>query len=106
VLTGALGAYALDCNAMATPQKAMQCCHTMRCHSAAHHDQDCCRTMPSVRAALGQPSSVQNASFAHTLAKVLPTKNASVAPETAACAFGNFHRPPPAFSPPLLSLRI
>jgi hypothetical protein len=46
---------------------------------------------------------VQSVSVAHAVVGVLPEGNAFVASQTSAC---EFHGPPLAFSPPLLSLRI
>src|SRR2546429_280926 len=63
VLTVALASYALDGVGMTTPEQAMQCCNSMRCPSHGHHGQDCCKSMPSVHAALGQPSSMPSVSF-------------------------------------------
>ena len=63
-VTIALAAYGLDCLGMATPQRAMQCCNTMRCHRhGSHHSQDCCNTTSHRHAAIGQPSPVQSGSF-------------------------------------------
>jgi len=68
VLVVALATYVFDCEAMTTPQQAMQCCKSMRCSSHRHHgmgqqDMDCCKTMPSTHALFVQPSSVQGLSF-------------------------------------------
>src|SRR5437660_12515590 len=73
-LTVALAAYALDCSAMTTPEQAMQCCNSMRCSSHAHHGQDCCKRMPSVRSPFVQPSSVHGVSFSPTLLAVMPAR--------------------------------
>src|SRR2546425_11303792 len=45
----ALASYAFDCFAAANTEQAMQCCNSMHCSSHAHHGQDCCKRMPSVR---------------------------------------------------------
>jgi hypothetical protein len=63
VLTVALAGYALDCIGMTTPEQAMQCCNSMRCPSHGHQGQDCCKSMPSIHAVFGQPSSLQGVSF-------------------------------------------
>ena len=63
VLTFAIVGCSLDCVGMTTPKQAMQCCNSMPCHSRGHHGQDCCKSMASIHPALGQPSSVQSASF-------------------------------------------
>src|SRR5437667_7630673 len=75
-LTIALGAFALDCLAV-TPQQAMQCCQSMRCSSHGHHGKDCCKTMPAMRAALGQPASVQKISFSAVVLGILQALNGS-----------------------------
>jgi hypothetical protein len=108
LLTAALGLYAADCSAMLTPQQAMQCCKTMHCPSSLHHTQHCCRTMPNVRAALGQPSSIQSAPLAHTISAPLPVANMALTqvPKTSSYVIADFHSPPAAFSPPAFSLRI
>jgi hypothetical protein len=57
VLTIALGAYAVDCSPTATAEQAMQCCNSMRCMSRHHHwGEECCKTMTTVRADIGQPT--------------------------------------------------
>src|SRR5947209_19963123 len=98
LLTAALGLYALDCSAMITPEQAMQCCHTMRCSSSIHHSQDCCRTMPNLRVALGQPSSVQSAPLAHAMMALLPAANLSLVqlPRASSCVVAESHAPPAA----------
>jgi hypothetical protein len=51
LLVVALPAYAFDCGASTNPERAMQCCNSMRCSSQGHeHSQDCCKTVPTVRA--------------------------------------------------------
>src|SRR5690242_5702059 len=68
----ALASYAFDCFAAASTQQAMQCCNSMHCSSHAHHGQDCCKRMPSVRSPFVQPSSVPGASFAPAVLAVIP----------------------------------
>src|SRR5262249_14061999 len=58
----ALATYALDCVGMTNPEQAMQCCSSMRCPSHGHHSQDCCKSMPSMHAAIGQPTAVHSIS--------------------------------------------
>ena len=101
----ALAAYAIDCVA-ATPQQAMQCCHSMRCSSHGHHGMDCCKTI-TVRAVLGQPSSLQGVSLTHVTFGVVEALEISASlgrPGPAAIAHS--HAPPGSFSPPLVALRI
>src|ERR1700738_4179646 len=75
-LTIALAAYAVDCVG-ATQQQAMQCSHSMRCSSHAHHGMDCCKTMPSARVVLGQPSSAPIVSPSPSVVGVLAILNCS-----------------------------
>jgi hypothetical protein len=105
-LTIALAAYAVDCVA-ATPQQAMQCCHSMQCSSQAHRGMDCCKTMPSARVALGQPSSAPIVSSSPSVVGVLAILNCSSDLEaSAARPAPHSHAPPGSFSPPVLALRI
>ena len=61
VLTLALGAYALDCEAITTPEQAMACCAAMHCsrHGAQDPAQgmDCCKRMAMAHGPFVQPSS-------------------------------------------------
>ena len=105
-LTIALAAYAVDCVA-ATPQQAMQCCHSMQCSSHGHHGMDCCKTMPSARAALGQPSSAPIVSSSPSVVGILEILSYSPYLLTSeAASMPHSHAPPGSFSPPLLPLRI
>src|SRR5437868_8093919 len=56
VLTVALVAYGFDCSPTATAETAMQCCKTMGCMRHHHQGQDCCKTMPTTRVVIGQPT--------------------------------------------------
>src|SRR5947209_14703542 len=108
VLIVALGTYALDCLAV-TPQQAMQCCQSMRCASHGHHGKDCCKTMPAMRAALGQPTSVQDVSFSPVVLGILKALNGSSSSSSqtsTAVITAHSHAPPIFFSPPPLPLRI
>jgi hypothetical protein len=110
-LTVALAAYGLDCLGMATPEQAMQCCNTMRCHTHSHHQhhgsQDCCNTTPQMHAALGQPSSVQALAFSPVALGVVRASNDSQIMEFSARIMGGHsHDPPPQCSTAVLSLRI
>lgn len=105
-LTIALAAYAVDCVA-ATPQQAMQCCHSRQCSSHGHHGMDCCKTMPSARVALGQPSSAPIVSSPASVIGVVENLSCSPYLLTSAAAPGSHsHAPPGSFSPPVLALRI
>src|SRR3954453_1055969 len=103
-LTIALAAYAVDCVA-ATPQQAMQCCHSMQCSSHAHHGMDCCK-MPTMRAALGQPSSTLNASVSSCVVGLLGISSWSGDLRISSTVPAHSHAPPGNFSPPVLALRI
>jgi len=111
VLTAALAAYGLDCVGMATPEQAMPCCNTMRCHThhrRSHHgSQDCCSTTPQMRAALGQPSSIQGISFSPVaLGVVLAFSDFQIVEFSSAIISGHSHDPPASRSKLVLSLRI
>src|ERR1700745_757536 len=77
----ALAAYGLDCAGMITPEQAMQCCNTMRCHShhgRSHHgNQDCSNPSPAIQADFGQPSSVQGIAFSAVALGVVQAFNDS-----------------------------
>src|SRR5689334_17279571 len=74
LLAVALSAYGFDCSAMATPERAMQCCNSMHCSSHAHHGQDCCKRMPNARSPFVQPSSVHGMSFQPAVLAVMPAR--------------------------------
>jgi hypothetical protein len=102
-----LGVYVFDCEAMTTPEQAMKCCGSMPCAPHGHHDQDCCKTMPTMHTPFVQPSAVQRASFSSiTLAVVPPAIDAfdSTFLERTTSAISHA---PPILSPPTVSpLRI
>lgn len=106
VLTAALAAYGLDCAGMTTPEQAMQCCNSMQCASHGHRGQGCCKTMPSMRAVLGQPSSAQGIAPAPVaLGAVQPC----VDPEhgiSSSCMIAERSHDPPLRSPDVLPLRV
>jgi hypothetical protein len=77
VLVVALAAYAFDCDAATTAEQAMQCCNSMPCSSHGHEGQDCCKTMPTVRAPFVQPSSVHGVSYSLLVFAVLPAVSES-----------------------------
>jgi hypothetical protein len=103
----AVAAYASDCGGMTTPEQAMQCCNSMRCSSHGHHGQECCKTMPAMHPAFGQPSSVQGISFspiALGLVRAFSESNAMV--PSARMIAEHSHAPPTACSPAASPLRI
>jgi hypothetical protein len=97
VVAVALAAYAFDCLAMATPEQAMQCCNSMHCSSHGHHGQDCCKTMPTMHAPFGQPSSVQPASFANVIFAVLPASSESLGIDSSVRLVATQSHAPPFF---------
>jgi hypothetical protein len=116
LLGAALAAYASDCAAL-TEQQAMHCCRSMsmRCSSDQHQHQQqrhhgsmgCCKTMSSVRAAIGQPSDVQSAAATHVnFAIVGVSDDTNLLHSSSLAVAVNSHGPPGSFSPPVLSLRI
>ena len=95
VLTVALAAYAFDCGAAMTPEQAMQCCNSMPCSSHDHDGQDCCKTMPAMRAPFVQPSSVHGVSYSPLVFAVLPAVSESHGMESADRAIvAQSHAPP------------
>lgn len=98
-----LAAYVFDCDVIASPEQATQCCGSMPCSPQGHHGQDCCQNMPSMRGPFVKPSAVQ-VSFAATLAE-LPISNQP--PVATREMIETTSAPQPDFSPPAVSpLRI
>src|ERR1700730_2975070 len=107
VLALSVVAYASDCGGMTTPEQAMQCCNSMRCSSHHHHGQECCKTMPAMHAALGQPSSVQGTSFSPVALGLIRGFNESQGIEHSTRTIAEHsHAPPISSSPPALFLRV
>jgi hypothetical protein len=92
----ALAAYAFDCLAMTTLERAMQCCDTMHCSSPGHeHSQDCCQTMQSMHAPFLQPAYVSGLSFSSVFVAVLPEFSASQGLDSSAnVVAAHCHAPP------------
>lgn len=110
-LTATLAAYGLDCVGMATPEQAMQCCNKMQCHThhrRSHHgSQDCCSTTPQMRAALGQPSSIQGMTFSRVAFPVVQAfSDFQIVEFCSVIIAAHSHDPPASCSRPILSLRI
>ena len=102
-----LAAYAFDCDAMATPEQAMQCCNSMPCSSHGHHAQDCCKTMPAMHAPFVQPNSASGVSFAKIVFAVLAKSNESLGPDSSfRFTAAQSHAPPIFPSAHPLPLRI
>jgi hypothetical protein len=113
LLAVAIAAYALDCEAMATPQQAMQCCATMHCASNgpmkmdAQQGMDCCKTMPTVSATFLIPSAGHGVSHNAEVIAVLPSSSSPTNLVSSSSAITERDHAPPAFSPPTLQpLRI
>ena len=98
---------AADCAALTSAQ-SMQCCRSMRCPSHHHQSGECCKTMLSIHATLGQPLTSQTLSLSHLSLGMVVERVASTCSESSHSALSlNSHGPPASSSPPLrLSLRI
>ena len=77
-------------------------------HSRNHHgSQDCCSTTPQMRAALGQPSSLQGTTFSPVaLRVVLAFSDFQIVEFSSAIIAAHSHDPPASCSKLVLSLRI
>ena len=107
VLTVAVGAYASDCGGMTTPEQAMQCCNSMRCSSHGHHGQECCKTMPSMHVAIGQPTTVHSISSPPLVYGAVQLRAECQRIEfSGELITDHSHDPPTCCSPPVLPLRI
>ena len=107
LLAVAIAASGPDCLDMATPQRAMQCCRTMHCHSHGRHSGDCCSTTLQERAVLGQPSSPQGLVVTRVAIGVAQAVSSfPIKRNPFSVVSKHSHDPPPSNSPPALSLRI
>jgi hypothetical protein len=107
VLAVALAAYAFECGAAATLEQAIQCCNSMPCSSHGHHGQDCCKTMPTLRAPFVQPSSMHGVSYSPVVLAVLPANAKSHSLESSNNVIAaHCHAPPIRYAPAPLTLRI
>src|ERR1700758_3931582 len=106
VLTIALVGYGLDCSPTTTAETAMQCCKSMGCMRHHHQGQDCCKTMPTTRVVIGQPTPA-SVSFVHVAFGVAQAHSeSSNAIVFARLIADQSHAPPVLVSPTLLPLRI
>ncbi len=106
VLAVALATYVFDCGVAMTAQDAMKCCKQMPCSSHGHHDQNCCKTMPTMQVSFVQPSSAHILPVPVQLA-VLPASVESPAPLAVGGKIAaQCHAPPPVYSPSQAPLRI
>jgi hypothetical protein len=102
-----LGVYVFDCQAMTTPEQAMQCCNSMPCAPQGHHEQDCCKTMPSMHTPFVQPSSVQTASSANIVWAVLAASGEPLGKDSSTRhVTSQSHAPPIIYTSALAPLRI
>lgn len=108
VLSIALAAYAFDCGAATPPEQAMQCCNSMPCSSHGHeHSQDCCKTMPAMRAPFVQPTSMHGVSCSALVFALLPaTGKSHTIDSTNRIIAAHCHAPPIRYRPAPLPLRI
>src|SRR5437762_13333945 len=100
LLAVALSAYGFDCSAMTTPEQAMQCCNSMHCSSPAHHGQDCCKRMPSVRSPFVQPSSAHGMPVSPAMFAVMPASGESQGLDFSARIIAAHSHAPPGFCIP------
>src|SRR5215471_7154461 len=99
-LTIALSLYGLNCRGTPTPEQAMHCCNTMRCHSPhshrTHHSQDCCDTAPEMYAVLGQPRALMSISFTPETFGTVQSFDHPLSESVPSSIVGNHsHDPPP-----------
>jgi len=107
----ALATYGLDCLGVTTPEQAMQCCNTMRCHShhhrSRHRNQNCCNTTPQIHADFGRPSPMHGIAFAPgALGPIEAFGDSQIAEFFASVVAEHSHDPPHSCCAPVTSLRI
>lgn len=95
----ALGAYAVDCSGMTTPDEAMKCCQSMPCSSSGH-SQECCEIMPQVHAPFVQAPPAHGLSFTPDLIAVVSIFQESVGSDSASHRLAASCHAPPGSSPP------
>src|SRR5262245_42843238 len=106
VVATLLAVYAFDCDAMSTPEQAMQCCGSMPCSPHGHHGQDCCKAMPSMHPPFMKPSTVSQMSLT-VVVGALPASDHLLPETTGELLPAAVSHAPPIFSPPPFSpLRI
>lgn len=107
LLTLALAAYGFDCSPTTTAERAMQCCDSMQCMRHHHQSEDCCKTMPTSRAVLGQPTSAGVSLFAPVVFETVQPVVVSMAGDSSASVIAEHsHDPPISGSFTLSPLRI
>jgi hypothetical protein len=106
-LVVALAAYALDCGAMTTPDRAMQCCSSMPCAPHADNGQNCCEEMPSMHGPFVQPSFVNGIQRSLAVVAVLTAFDESHDADSSARTLAEHsHAPRIVYTPTSLPLRI
>ena len=101
-----VGAYGFDCEAMTTPEQAMQCCGSMPCSPHGHDGQDCCKSMPTLHAPFVKPTAGP-VSFHLTVVALLTISHFPIAAASERERMRATVHAPPIFSPPTVSpLRI
>src|SRR5216683_3462498 len=107
LLAAALAAYAFDCSAAATPERAMQCCNAMHCSSHGHHGQDCCKTMPSTHGPFVQVASMHGITAFPVAFAVASASGQCLGLDFSARSLApQCHAPPISYSPACRPLRI
>jgi hypothetical protein len=107
LLAVAIAAYGPDCLGMATREQAIECCRAMHCHAHGRHSQDCCGTTLSVRAVVGQPSSLQGLLVTPVAMGVVEAVSSfQIRQIPVRMVSKHSHDPPPSNSIPALALRI
>ncbi len=106
VVAVAFAIYLFDCGVTMTAKDATQCCKQMPCSSHGHHDQNCCKSMPTM-----QVSFVQSASSHIVVATVLVSAVSPLFEAAAPSVFADkigpqSHAPPALYSESLTALRI
>lgn len=105
VVVFSFGVYVFDCEAMTTPEQAMQCCGSMPCSPHGHDGQDCCKSMPTMHAPFVKPSIVQQVSF--LVVAALPAVNRVLTAASSQRIPTIVSQAPPIFSPPIVApLRV
>lgn len=109
VIAVALAAYGFDCSAAATPDEAMRCCEAMPCSSHGHHhNQDCCKTMPSTHSPFVQSLSMHSSHTALELCGLVMVASISHSVDFSAQTLvgARSHAPPISQSTVISPLRI
>lgn len=107
LLTLALAASGFDCGPTTTAERAMQCCNSMQCMRHHRQSEDCCKTMPTSRAVLGQPTSAGVSLFAPVVFETVQPVVVSMAGDSSASVIAEHsHDPPISGSSSLSPLRI